>query len=58
MIRRRVADKPASSNRDNNLVNSGTQTTAPRNVLLREERTRSRIRRNRTRVDSEELPRF
>jgi hypothetical protein len=58
MIRRRVADKPASSNRDNNLANSGTQTTAPRNVLLREERTRSRTRRNRTRVDSEGLPRF
>lgn len=34
----------AASNRDNNLVNnSGIQTTAPGNLLLKGERTRSRI---------------
>ena len=44
-----------SSNRDNNLVNnSGTQTTSPKNVLLKEERTRSRTGKNRTRVNSGE----
>ena len=53
----RVVDKAASNSRDNNLANnsSGTQMTAPRNALLRVERTRSRmIGRNRTRVDSGE----
>ena len=39
---------------DNNLVNSGTQTTAPKNVLPKEERTQSRTAKNRIRVNSGE----
>ena len=55
----RVVDKAVSNSKDNNLANnsSGTQMTAPRNALLRVERTRSRmIGRNRARVDSGEHP--
>ena len=50
----RVANEAASS-RDNNLANSkGTQTISPKNALLKVERTRSRIGKNRTRADSDE----
>ena len=49
----RLADR-AASNRDNNLVNSGTQTTSPKNVLPKEERTQSRTAKNRIRVNSGE----
>jgi hypothetical protein len=51
----RVADKEASSNRGNDPANhSGIQTTTPRNVPLRVERTQSRSGKNTTRVDSGE----
>jgi hypothetical protein len=50
-----VANEATSSKRDNNPANNnGTQTTSPKNVLLRVERTLSRIGKNRTRVDSGE----
>ena len=44
----------AASNRDNNLGNSGTQTTSPKNVLRKEERTRGRTAKNKIRVNSGE----
>ena len=51
----RAANKEASSNRGNNPANnSGTQTTSPKNVIPKEERTRSRTGKNRTRVESGE----
>ena len=49
----RLADR-AASNRDNNLGNSGTQTTSPKNVLPKEERTQGRTAKNKIRVNSGE----
>jgi len=52
----RVPERAATNSRDKNLANnsSGTKMTAPANVPLRVERTRSKIGKNRTWVDSGE----
>jgi hypothetical protein len=54
-IPRRVVDKAASNRNNNQVNNNGTQTIAPRNVLLKEEQMWSRIAKNRIKVDSGEL---